>query len=50
MTPPLVLEKHRIVTGTNELTFHVEEMPERVGIDPYNKMIDRNPEDNLRRL
>ena len=50
LPPPLVLEKHRIVTGTNELTFHVEEMPERVGIDPYNKMIDRNPEDNLRRL
>ncbi len=47
---PLVLEKYRIVSGTNELTFHVDERPERVGIDPYNKMIDRNPDDNLRRL
>jgi ABC-2 type transport system permease protein len=47
---PLLLQKQRIVTGDNVLKLHVNEVPARVGIDPYNKMIDRNPDDNLRRL
>jgi hypothetical protein len=47
---PLLLEKRRIVSGESVLTFHVTDPPGRVGIDPYNKMIDRNPEDNLKRL
>jgi hypothetical protein len=47
---PLALEKRRIVSGESVLTFHVTDPPGRVGIDPYNKMIDRNPEDNLKRL
>ncbi len=45
---PLLLEKHRIVSGEQVLTFHVAERPARVGIDPYNKMIDKNPDDNTR--
>jgi hypothetical protein len=47
---PLLLEKQRIVSGEQVLTFRVAERPARVGIDPYNKMIDRNPDDNLKRL
>lgn len=47
---PLLLEKHHIVDGEQTLTLRVDRRPARVGIDPYNKMIDRNPDDNLRRL
>ena len=28
----------------------LEQLAGKFGIDPYNKMIDRNPDDNLRRL
>ncbi|MEQ8858612.1 MAG: M1 family aminopeptidase [Pseudomonadales bacterium] len=47
---PLLLEKHRIVSGENVLTFTVPDRPAQAGIDPYVKMIDRNPDDNLLRL
>jgi len=29
------------------ITFVVDQKPTRAGIDPYNKLIDRNPEDNM---
>ena len=29
------------------VAFIVDEKPTFAGIDPYNKLIDRNPEDNL---
>ena len=46
----LLLEKHRVQDG--EMTFElvVEEEPTHVGIDPYNKLIDRNSDDNLKAL
>lgn len=47
---PILLQKQLIKTGEQTLTFTVAERPARVGIDPYNKMIDRNPEDNLKSL
>ncbi len=47
---PLLLEKRRIVTGENVFTFRVPGLPAQAGVDPYNKMIDRNPDDNLKRL
>lgn len=47
---PIGLEKRRIVSGEQVVTFRVPERPALVGIDPYNKMIDRNPDDNLLRL
>jgi hypothetical protein len=47
---PLLLEKRRIVSGEQVLRFRVSDRPAQVGIDPYNKMIDRNPDDNLKRL
>jgi ABC-type transport system involved in multi-copper enzyme maturation permease subunit len=47
---PILFESHNITSGEQTLTFTVAQEPERVGIDPYVKMIDRNPDDNLRSL
>jgi len=46
----LVLEKYRVQTGENSFEFVVNEKPSHVGIDPYNKLIDRNSDDNLKAL
>jgi hypothetical protein len=43
---PLYLKKHRIKSGETELKVEVAEKPERAGIDPVVKLIDRRPEDN----
>ena len=47
---PLVIEKRHFDTATATLEFVVDQKPIRVGIDPYNKIIDRNPDDNLKRV
>ena len=47
---PLIMEKRLIKSGEQTFTYTVSERPARVGVDPYNKMIDRNPDDNLRRI
>jgi hypothetical protein len=47
---PLVIEKRRFDTATSQVEFVVDQKPVRVGIDPYNKIIDRNPDDNLKRV
>jgi ABC-type transport system involved in multi-copper enzyme maturation permease subunit len=47
---PLLLEKQRIRTGETRFEFILDERPVRVGIDPYLKMIDKNPDDNLKRV
>ena len=44
---PLVLEKQWIKPGKSTLTFTTNKLPRKAGIDPYNKMIDRVPDDNL---
>ena len=46
----LLLEKHRVRSGEATLEFVVDERPSHVGIDPYNKLIDRNSDDNLKSL
>ncbi len=43
---PLHLQRHRFTTTTSTIEIVVDEAPVRVGIDPYNKLIDRNPKDN----
>jgi hypothetical protein len=43
---PLYLEKRRITQKTSKIELVVDKKPDRAGIDPYNKLIDRNPEDN----
>jgi ABC-type transport system involved in multi-copper enzyme maturation permease subunit len=44
---PLYLAKHRIAAGDTTLHIIVEAPPRSVGIDPYNKLIDRDPKDNV---
>ena len=44
---PLFLEKRRIDKEQQmSFTVVVDKRPERAGIDPYNKLIDRSPKDN----
>jgi hypothetical protein len=45
---PLYLEKIWINPGETSLTITVDQEPEKAGIDPYNKMIDRIPDDNTK--
>jgi hypothetical protein len=45
---PLYLERHRIKSGKQTIVMTVNKPPVRAGIDPFNKMIDRRREDNLR--
>ncbi|XOV82613.1 MAG: ABC transporter permease/M1 family aminopeptidase [bacterium] len=47
---PLLFERQFLVSGSNVFVMRVPERPHRVGVDPYNKLIDRNPENNLRVL
>ena len=50
LPPALHFEQLRITGGEQTFTFTVGEQPGRVGIDPYVKMIDRNPDDNVKHL
>jgi ABC-2 type transport system permease protein len=43
----LYLEKHKIQSGSHELTFIVDGIPAKVGIDPNYYLIDKNPNDNV---
>jgi hypothetical protein len=46
LTQPLYLQKHRLTNGEHTIVLTVEGKPVKAGIDPYNKLIDRIPEDN----
>lgn len=50
LPPALHFERIRVTGGEQTFTFIVSEPPGRVGIDPYVKMIDRNPDDNVKFL
>jgi len=43
---PLYLERRRITQPSGKFTVTVDAMPYEVGFDPYNKLIDRLPDDN----
>jgi len=43
----LFLEKRRVTTGENRFTLEVTGEPATAGIDPLNKLIDRDASDNL---
>jgi ABC-2 type transport system permease protein len=43
---PLATRKERITGGRQTFEFMVDEAPTRAGIDPLNKLIDRNLDDN----
>ena len=44
---PLYLAKQKIEKAKTEFTLTVEGMPAKAGIDPWNKLVDRTPDDNL---
>jgi len=46
----LSFARQRIKSGKQVITVVVEQLPEFVGVDPYNKRIDRNSGDNLVRV
>jgi len=46
----LFLEKRHITQPKSTFTITVDTKPTRAGIDPFNKLIDRNPEDNTKKL
>jgi len=45
---PIHIERRVINGGDLQLEFELTEKPVKVGIDPYNKMVDKNPNDNLK--
>ena len=44
----LYLEKHRVTEAEPTFEIVVDQKPARAGIDPFNKLIDRNSRDNLK--
>lgn len=46
----LYLKKHKITAIANKISIIVDEKPTEVGVDPYNKLIDRNSGDNRQKL
>jgi ABC-2 type transport system permease protein len=46
----LHLERVRLTGGTHVLELVVDHEPRRAGIDPFNRLIDRNPGDNVVRV
>ncbi len=50
-TNPLYLKKYKLTAGTHSITVIVKgKPPVRAGIDPYVKLIDRIPDDNVKDL
>jgi aminopeptidase N len=45
-TNPLFLQKYKLPEGAKTITIKVKGKPVKAGIDPYNKLIDRIPDDN----
>ena len=43
-------ERRRITTGVQSVEVIVDQPPKFVGVDPYNKRIDRNSEDNVTKV
>ena len=46
----IYVAKERIDQAESQFTINVDRQPVSVGIDPFNKMIDRNPDDNVTRV
>jgi hypothetical protein len=43
----LALEKRHVDGASSSFEMLVDQEPRKAGIDPFNKLIDRNPDDNL---
>jgi len=48
--PLLYLEKHQIRKENSTITIKVKGKPVKAGIDPLNKLIDRHPDDNVKKV
>ena len=48
--PNYILKKHKISSIYNKISIIVNKEPKEVGIDPYNKLIDTNSEDNRKKI
>lgn len=46
----LAVERRKVTEPETVFELVVDEEPRQAGIDPFNKLIDRNPEDNLTRV
>ncbi|MFK7781344.1 M1 family aminopeptidase [Psychroserpens sp.] len=46
----LYLKKHKITEINNKISIIVDQKPTEVGVDPYNKLIDTNSDDNRKKL
>ena len=43
----LLFERRAVRTGNQTFTVTVDKQPKFAGVDPYNKRIDRNSDDNV---
>jgi hypothetical protein len=43
----ILFRREALSSGTHAFDFVVDRLPAYAGIDPYNKRIDRNSDDNL---
>ena len=46
----IYLQKHELKTGENKITLIVKSDPTFAGVDPFVKLVDRDSEDNIRKL
>ena len=46
----IYMKKHQFTEQQNTISIQVDQLPIRAGIDPINKLIDRNPGDNVKEL
>ena len=47
---PLLIKRMKLTNKENSFTFRVKERPYQAGIDPYNYLVDRIPDDNLKKV
>jgi ABC-2 type transport system permease protein len=47
-TNPLYLKKYKLTAGQHTISVTVKGKPVNAGIDPYNKLVDQNPNDNMK--
>ncbi|MBL7998379.1 MAG: hypothetical protein JNL32_07060, partial [Candidatus Kapabacteria bacterium] len=47
---PLYFKKHKLTNEKTTITVSVPEEPAKAGIDPYSKLIDREPDDNIKSI
>ncbi|WP_424961536.1 M1 family aminopeptidase [Ekhidna sp.] len=46
----IYLKKHKFTSDDNIIEIEVDQKPSSAGVDPLNKLIDRNPDDNTKKV